>query len=113
MRDVCGSLLGASMMLGLMYGCGTGETDNPKKKEVSTQMTSQLYKWFKKEFGSVKCNTVNTKCQKEVNDDINTRGLAEPEKQARVFAKCDNLCGKTAARTAEMLWDAIEAESKK
>ena len=111
-RDVCGALLGSSMMLGLMYGFGTGEADNPKKKEVSTQMTSQLYKWLKKELGSVKCRTIFAKFQKEVNDDINTRGLAEPDKQARVFAKCDELAGRVAARTAEMLWDAIEAEKR-
>jgi C_GCAxxG_C_C family probable redox protein len=109
-RDVCGSLLGAAMMLGLTFGGGTGETSASGDKENPTRMVGQLYQWFKNEFGTVKCRTINAGFEKEVNDDINNSGLPEPARKARVFARCDDLCGKTAARTAEMIWDALHKE---
>ena len=104
--------MGAGMILGVMCGCGPEETGNREKKEVSTQMVSQLYKWFKKEYGSVKCRTINGRFRKEVYDDISTQGLAEPDKMARVFAKCDDLSGRVAAKAADMLRDALEAGNK-
>ncbi len=111
-RDVCGSLLGAAMMLGLTSGGGSGETPGSGDREDPTRMVGRLYQWFKKEFGTVKCRTINTRFEKEVNDDINNSGLPEPARRAKVFARCDELCGKTTAKTAEMIWDALRAEKK-
>ena len=105
MKDVCGALLGASLMLGLMYGRSPEEAADPEKKDDAKQMVSQLYKWFKKEFGSVKCRIIRTKFEREVNNDTDIRGLAEKERLAKQHAKCADLAGRTAARTAEMLWD--------
>ena len=110
MRDVCGSLLGASMMLGLKHGGGPEETDNLEKNNDSTQLVSQLYKWFKKEFGSVKCRIICARFEREINNETDAPGQAESDKQARLHAKCDELAAKTAARTAEMLWDTTEEE---
>ena len=111
MNDVCGALLGASIMVGLMC-CKTGEASNPEKKELATQTVGSLYKWFEKEFGTVKCRDITVRFRKEINEDINTRDLAEPEKVAEVFKKCDDLAGRTSAGTVEMLWDILEAEKE-
>lgn len=113
MHDVCGALLGASMMLGLKYGRGSEEIDNLEKKKDSTQLVSQLYKWFKKEFGSVKCRIICAKFKKEINDEIDAPGPADLSSEDRLHAKCDELAAKTAARTAEMLWDTTEEEKEK
>jgi len=121
MGDVCGSLLGASLILGLMCGSGpeescklkAEETDKPGVMDVPTQLVGQLYKWFKKEFGSVKCRFVRARFERELNQDIRIRGLTDEEKQAALFARCDELTAKTAAITAEILWDIIKTEKEK
>ena len=113
MGDVCGSLLGASLMLGLMCGSGPEEPDKPGAKDVPTQLVGQFYKWFKKEFGSVKCRIIRARFERELNQDIRTRGLTDEEKQPALFARCDELTAKTAARAAEILWDIIETEKKR
>jgi C_GCAxxG_C_C family probable redox protein len=121
MGDVCGSLLGASLILGLMCGSGpeescklkAEETDKPGAMDVPTQLVGQLYKWFRKEFGSVKCRIVRARFERGLNQDINAKGLTPEEKQAALFARCDELTAKTAARATEILWDIIETEKKK
>ena len=109
-HDVCGSLLGASMMLGLMCGGGPEETDNLEKNNDSTRLVSQLYKWFKKEFGSVKCRIICARFEREINNETDAPGQGEPSMEAKLHAKCDVLAAKTSARTAEMLWDNMEKE---
>lgn len=105
-HDVCGSLLGAAMMLGLAFGGDVNEATTPDDKENPARMVGQLYERFKKEFGSVKCRTITAGFAKEVDADINNKGLDEPARKAKIFANCDELCGRNAARTAEMIWDA-------
>ena len=109
MRDACGALLGASMMLGLKYGRGREEIDNLEKLESSYLPVGRLYKWFEKEFGSANCREIRTGFA-GVYYDPNVPWQAELAKEAGVSEKCAELVGKTAARTAEMLWDAMEAE---
>lgn len=106
-QDVCGSLLGAAMMLGLAFGGGVDEVPTPDDKENAARMAGRLYDRFKKDFGTVKCRTITSKYMKEVNEDINNRGLDEPARMARLFSRCDEMCGRNAAMTAEMIWDAL------
>ncbi|MGD0919242.1 MAG: C-GCAxxG-C-C family protein [Thermodesulfobacteriota bacterium] len=121
MGDVCGSLLGASLILGLVCGAApkeptkreTEEPEKPGAKDVLTQLVAQLYKWFRKEFGSVKCRIVRSRFERELNQDIHNRGLTDDEKQTVLFARCDELTAKTAARAAEILWEIIETEKKR
>ncbi len=112
MEDTCGALLGASMMLGLKYGRGREEINDIEKLIASFLPVGKLYKWFEKEFGSVKCREIRTKFA-GVYYDTKIAWQAELAKEAGLPEKCAELTGKTAARTAEMLWDAIEAEKKK
>jgi hypothetical protein len=89
------------------------EPEKPEAKDIPTQLVAQLYKWFRKEFGSVKCRIIRARFERELNQDIHSRGLTDDEKQTALFAKCDELAAKTAARTAEILWDIINIEKKK
>ncbi len=111
MEDVCGAIIGASLMLGLKYGRGRDEIDNTEKLTASCLPVGKLYKWFEKEFGSAKCRDIRTKFA-GVHYDFNVPWQVELAKEAGVPEKCSELTAKTAARAAEMLWDAIAAEKK-
>jgi C_GCAxxG_C_C family probable redox protein len=117
--DVCGSLLGASLMIGLMCGKSIAESGQhkepagppaggPPPPDTATRLVGEIYDWFGKEFGSVKCEQVRSKHEKEVDAAPDAKNLSGPERMQRVHAKCDELCSKTAARTVELLWDEIK-----
>ncbi len=112
MRDACGALLGASMMLSSKYGRGREEIDDIDKAKSSYIPVGKLYKWFEKEFGSATCLELRTSFA-GVYYDTNIPWQEELANEAGVPEKCAELVGKTAAKTAEMLWDAIEEEKKK
>jgi C_GCAxxG_C_C family probable redox protein len=103
-QDVCGSLLGGAMMLGLVSGHGPGEVPGGAEGESASQMAGRLYEWFKKEFGTVKCRTINRRFTREVEETSNGE-MAEADREAKIHAMCDDLCGRTAAKAAEMIWD--------
>jgi C_GCAxxG_C_C family probable redox protein len=117
-HDVCGALLGASLMLGLVFGSSIEESGNPKQPHkpgelgLPTQLVGDLYKWFKKEFGSVKCQSIQVRYTKEVDAQPDATGLTDMERIQRIFKKCDRLAGKTAAHTAEMIWDIMHTEQQ-
>ena len=111
--DVCGSLMGASLMLGLMSGRSIAASGKLKEhpnpaEDAPTRLVGELYQWFKKEFGAVKCRIIRGKHEKEVDAARDARGLTEEERMQRIHARCDELCGKTAARAAEMLLEALK-----
>ena len=107
--DVCGSLLGASLMPGLMFGRSTDEgVGQPGDKNDPTRMVGELYQWFKKEFGSVKCFDLRDKHEEEVALDPAAKDISERERMMRTMAKCDELGARTAAKMAEILYDASE-----
>ncbi len=112
MHDTCGALLGSSLMLGLKYGRGREEMDNLDKLISSLTPVGKLYKWFEKEFGSATCHDIRTKFGGGVYYDTDVPWQAELAMEAGVGEKCGELTAKTAARAAEMLWDAIEEEKK-
>jgi C_GCAxxG_C_C family probable redox protein len=112
MGSTCGALLGASMMLSVKYGRRRDEIGDEEKLTNSGLPVAKLYKWFEKEFGSVICREVRTGFI-GVDYDINIPWQAELADEAGLFERCCDLVGKTAARTAEMLWDAIDEEKKK
>ena len=112
MHDTCGALLGASMMLSLKYGRSRQEIDDLEKLGNSYLTVAKLYKWFEKEFGSATCRDIRIKFA-GVHYDSKIPWQAELAKEAGLPEKCAELTGKTAARAAEMLWDAIEEEKKK
>lgn len=113
MGDVCGSLLGAGMMLGLIYGRERGELEDFEKLKSSSVPVAKLYKWFEKEFGSATCHDIRRKFGGGTFYDFEIEWQREIAEEEGIFEKCSDLCGRTAARTAEMLWEAMEAEKEK
>ncbi len=113
MHDACGALLGASIMLGLKYGRSRQEIDDVEKLQSSYLPVAKLYKWFEKEFGSATCHKIRTRFAGGVYYDTNIPWQAELAEEAGLPKKCAELTSKTAAKTAEMLWDAIEEERNK
>ena len=105
MEDVCGALLGASMMLGLIYGRGRDELDNMDKLTNCAQQVGKLYKWFEKEFGAVKCRDLRTRFAGGVYYDSKVDWQADLAKEAGIPEKCADLTGRTTARALEMLLD--------
>jgi C_GCAxxG_C_C family probable redox protein len=118
-RDVCGALLGASLMLGLMFGNDIeesgkpGQPHKPGELDVPTRLVGELYKRFKKEFGSVKCRSIQKRHVKEVNAEPDAAGLTDTERMQRIFEKCDLLAAKTAAKTAEIIYDELKPARKR
>ena len=107
MQDACGSLLGASLMFGAALGRGINEFDNKDKLGESMTAAGQLYKWYEKEFSSPACHDIRTKFGGGVYYDMRIPWQAELAKESGIHEKCVELAGKTAARAAEMLWDAL------
>jgi len=113
MNDVCGSLLGASLMLSMKYGRSREKIDDYEIAKSSYIPVAKLYKWFEKEFGSPTCRGVRTRMAGGVFYDTKIPWQADMAKEAGLPAMCAELVAKTAAHTAEMLWDDIESEKKK
>jgi len=113
MYDVCGSLLGASLMLSMKYGRSREKIDDYEIAKSSYIPVAKLYKWFEKEFGSPTCRGVRTRMAGGVFYDTKIPWQADMAKEAGLPAMCAELVAKTAAHTAEMLWDDIESEKKK
>jgi len=111
MHDSCGALLGASMMLSLKYGRGREELDSLEKLDNSCLVIAHLYKWFEKEFGSAICHEIRYRAN-GVHYDLKIPWQFQMAEQSGQFEKCARLTGKTAAKAAEMLWDAIQEEKK-
>jgi C_GCAxxG_C_C family probable redox protein len=112
MGDTCGALLGASMMLSLKYGRGREDIGNFEKLKSSGVPVGKLYKWFEKEFGSATCHDIRTRFGGGAHYDFAIPWQRELAEEAGIFKKCSDLVGRAAAKTAEMLWEATEEETK-
>jgi hypothetical protein len=119
MSDTCGTLLGACMMLGLKFGPGRkGTGEKPAKaaewseeSERAYLEVGKFYKWFEKEFGSVKCRELRT-IYAGVYYDLNSAWQRELSEESGVHEKCNEMVRKSAAKVAEILWYALEEEKR-
>jgi hypothetical protein len=97
MHDACGSLLGASLIFGVMFGRGfDGLTDRDKLTESLT-MVGKLYKWYEKEFGSATCQDIRTAFGGGVYYDARVPWQAEIAQELGINDKCGELAGRTAS----------------
>jgi hypothetical protein len=113
--DVCGSLLGGSLMIGLMSGKSIAESGKKRGPapgaegpDTPARLVGELYDWFHQEFGTVRCKRIQSRYEKELEAAADAQNFTPEEKIRRVHARCDKLCGQTAARTVELLWDVIQ-----
>jgi C_GCAxxG_C_C family probable redox protein len=109
MHDTCGALLGASLMLGLRFGRRRDEIGDTEKLMSSLLPVGKLYKWFEKEYGSVKCRDIRARTLGAYYD-TKIPWQAELALEAGLYKVCSELVGKVAAKTAEMFCDAAEDE---
>ena len=107
MNDACGSLLGASMMIGAVTGRGINDFADKEKLGESITAAGKLYKWYEKEFGSPTCRDIRTAFGGGVYYNMHVPWQAELAKEAGVHEKCVTLAEKTAAKAAETIWDAL------
>ncbi len=107
MRDACGSLLGASLMIGAVFGRGHDDLKDRDKLSESVTAAGKLYKWYEQEFGSATCLDIRTRFGGGVYYDTRVPWQAEMAKAAGISEKCNALAQKTAARAAEMIWDGM------
>lgn len=112
MNDACGALLGASLFFGQATGRGTNDFPNREKLMPSMKLTGLLYKWYEKEFGSPTCYDILTKFGGGVYYEMSVPWQAELAKEARLHEQCVELAGKTAAKAAEMMWDAMKGKKE-
>lgn len=105
MQDVCGALLGSSLVLGMKYGRERQELDNHEIMAEALAPIGKLYKWFEKEFGSVKCRDIRTSFGGGIYYDPNVPWQREMAEEVGVSQGCVNLVGRVAAKAAEILLD--------
>lgn len=113
--DVCGSLLGSALMIGLMCGKSIKESGGEKpppapkgghpEPDTSTRLVGEIYDWFLGEFGAVKCNDIQASHEEAVSKTPGAENLSPEEKMQKMHARCDELCARTAAKAVEILWD--------
>ena len=112
MHDTCGSLIGAGMVLSYKWGLGRDEVDNDPNREKPHVPVGKMYKFFEKEFGTVNCREISTKHCGGVFYDTSVPWQKELAVEAGMYVNCDELIRKSAARAAEILWDAFEKEKE-
>jgi C_GCAxxG_C_C family probable redox protein len=110
MYDACGSLIGASLMFGAVFGRGFKDLNNRDKLGESMTAVGKLYKWYEKEFGSATCRDICTRYGGGVFYDRHVPWQAELMKAAGVHEKCAGMAQQTAAKAAEMIWDLTRKE---
>jgi C_GCAxxG_C_C family probable redox protein len=105
MNDACGSLLGASLMFGAVFGRGNQDLNDKTRLGESMTAVGKLYKWYEKEFGSANCRNICTRYGGGVFYDRNVPWQFELMQAAGIHEKCAVMAQKTAAKAAEMIWD--------
>ena len=113
MYDSCGALLGAAIMLGGVCGSGRDDVGNMEKSMGVRTQTGKLYKWFEKEYGATACQDIRKNFGGGVFYEWNIPWQMELAKEAGVMDKCRDMVEKTAAGTAEMIYDEMKPGKKK
>ena len=114
LNDTCGSMIGATLMLGSV--CGLGRQDLPGgrgKLWASVVKAADFYKWFKKEKGTVNCREIITKHGNGVFYDYSDPEQSLAADEAGVTEKCIQLVENNAGRAAGIIWDELHGEGKK
>jgi hypothetical protein len=112
-RDICGSFLGSSLMLGMLCGSSIAESGAPNEHfipedlDTPTRLVGELYDWFGTEFGAVKCAELLKKHIEDWAATPDAKKLTQKETMDKLHDKCNILCAKTAAKAAELLWDEL------
>jgi C_GCAxxG_C_C family probable redox protein len=112
LNETCGSLLGASIMYGVVFGRGYSDLQDKDKLNDSMAETGKLLKWYEKEFGSSRCRDICTRFGGGTFYDRNVPWQFTLMEEAGIHNQCDVLAQKTAARAAEVIWDYLHKKDK-
>lgn len=96
MREVCGAVSGAAMVLGLVRGYSDPENHRAKREHYA--LVQEFAKRFKEKNGSIIC--------RELLKGSNVKGGNEPEMRTAEYYRnrpCAKLCGQAAEIVGEML----------
>ena len=98
LREVCGAVSGASMVLGLLKGYS--DPDDREAKKAHYHLIQELARRFRKEHGSIVCRELLSGVQKTDGGDPEERTAAYYRKRP-----CPELCRRAAQLVDEMLTD--------
>jgi len=106
LADTCGSMIGATLVLGSVCGRGRqdGEKGMPKLFE-SVKQAADFYIWFKGEKDTVNCRKIITRHGNGTFYDFGNPEQGKAAREAGVFDKCVELVQNNATEAAEILWD--------
>jgi hypothetical protein len=111
MADACGSLIGAGLILGSVYGLGRKDWDkNMPKMGESIKQAGEFYKWFKDKQGSANCREIVTRFGNGVYYDFGIPEQAKAGTEAGVLEKCNLLVEDNCARVAEIIWNDLNKQ---
>jgi C_GCAxxG_C_C family probable redox protein len=107
-RNHCGALVGGIMALGLAIVKGSPREANVEERKASMKAAKQLYRWFEKEIGYVRCYDIR---DASLGRSFDTSDPGEMEKfvAAGGYELCGGMVGKTARKAAEMILEAQQA----
>jgi len=111
MHDTCGALVGASLVLGQIYGRGRDELENVQKLMDSMLPVGKLYKWFEKQYGSVKCREIRIRTL-GVYWDTKIPWQKKEALKAGLGDVATALVADVARETVCLAWDALEEMKK-
>lgn len=106
LADTCGSMIGATLVLGSV--CGRGRQDGEKgmpKLGASVRQAADFYIWFKGEKDTVNCRKIITRHGNGTFYDFGNPEQGKAAREAGVFDKCVELVQNNATEAAEILWD--------
>ena len=98
LREVCGAVSGASMVLGLLKGYS--DPDDREAKKAHYHLIQELARRFREEHGSIVCRELLSGVQKTDGGDPEERTAAYYRKRP-----CPELCRRAAQLVDEMLTD--------
>jgi len=108
LADTCGSMIGASLVLGSVSGRGRDDAEKGMSKlGRSIRQAADFYTWFKGKEGTVNCRDIITRHGHGTFYDFGKPEQARAAWDAGVTQKCIELVQDNAARAAEILWDEI------
>jgi C_GCAxxG_C_C family probable redox protein len=108
LADTCGSMIGATLILGSV--CGRGRGDDMAKLQESIRQAADYYIWFKEQMGTVNCRDIVTKYGNGTFYDFGDPAQARAAWEAGVAQKCVELVQNNATKAAEILWDELHPE---
>lgn len=111
--DVCGSMIGACLMLGSVCGRGheDGEDEAGKAKLFeSSRQAADYYDWFQKANGTVNCREIVTRFGNGTFYDFGIPEQARLAFETGVAQKCVEHVQNNVAEAAGRLWDELHKE---